>query len=118
MTEGRNYGRTVALVNNSATDERLIKNSDKYKPMDYILTMTNDELKKWREVNGYSQARLAKALAVAVMTVSRWERGVRAIPPFLGLALRWLEVEGGELEAMGRKRKKTRKENKRHGKHL
>ena len=75
--------------------------------MVYILAMTSDELKKWREVNGYSQARLAKVLAVAVMTVSRWERGVRAIPPFLRLALRCLELEGGDTKIMGRGRKKT-----------
>jgi transcriptional regulator with XRE-family HTH domain len=69
--------------------------------------MTSDELKKWREGNGYSQARLAKALEVAVMTVSRWERGVRAIPAFLHLALRCLELEGGDPEIVrrGRKRK-------------
>ena len=75
--------------------------------------MTTEELMKWREVNGYSQARLAKALAVAIMTVSRWERGVRAIPQFLGLALRCLELEGGgpEIVRRGRKKKtKTRKE--------
>ena len=80
---------------------------DKYKPMVYMLAMTSDELRKWREVNGYSQARLAKALTVAVMTVSRWERGVRAIPPFLHLALRFLELEGGgpEIVRQGRKKK-------------
>ena len=74
--------------------------------MVYILTMTSDELMKWREVNGYSQARLARVLTVAVMTVSRWERGVRAIPPFLGLALRCLELEGGGPEIVRRGRKK------------
>ena len=82
------------------------KTLDKYKPMVYMLTMTSDELRKWREVNGYSQARLAKALAVAVMTISRWERGVRAIPPFLHLALRFLELEGGGPEIVRRGRKK------------
>jgi transcriptional regulator with XRE-family HTH domain len=79
---------------------------DKYKPMVYMLAMTSDELKKWREGNGYSQARLSKALTVAVMTVSRWERGVRAIPPFLRLALRCLELEGGGPEIVRRGRKK------------
>lgn len=74
--------------------------------MVYMLAMTSDELKKWREGNGYSQAKLAKALAVAVMTVSRWERGVRAIPPFLRLALRCLELEGGGPEIVRRGRKK------------
>jgi transcriptional regulator with XRE-family HTH domain len=75
--------------------------------MVYMLAMTSDELRTWREVNGYSQARLAKALAVAVMTISRWERGVRAIPRFLRLALRCLELEGGGPEIVRRGRKKT-----------
>lgn len=74
--------------------------------MVHNINMTNEELKKWREVNGYSQARLARALAVAVMTVSRWERGVRAIPPFLALAIRCLELEGGGPEIVRRGRKK------------
>jgi len=78
-------------------------------------TMTSDELKQWREVNGYSQARLAKALGVAVMTVSRWERGVRAIPSFLRLALRCLELEGGDRGNVKRGRKVTGKEVERHG---
>ncbi|OHE26432.1 MAG: hypothetical protein A3J94_14080 [Syntrophus sp. RIFOXYC2_FULL_54_9] len=83
-----------------------------------MLTMTGDELRKWREGNGYSQARLAKALSVAVMTVSRWERGVRATPPFLHLALRFLELEGGGLEIVRQRRKKkteTGKEEQRNG---
>ncbi|HBB15743.1 MAG TPA: hypothetical protein DCZ97_01630 [Syntrophus sp. (in: bacteria)] len=86
--------------------------------MVYMLTMTGDELRKWREGNGYSQARLAKALSVAVMTVSRWERGVRATPPFLHLALRFLELEGGGLEIVRQRRKKkteTGKEEQRNG---
>jgi len=58
--------------------------------------MEANDLKKWREVNGYSQAKLAKALGVAVMTVSRWETGTRSIPSFLHLALRCLELEGGD----------------------
>jgi len=70
--------------------------------------MTNDELRKWRRVNGYSQARLAMSLEVAVMTVSRWERGVRSIPPFLKLALRCLELEGGGPEVVRRGPKRKR----------
>jgi transcriptional regulator with XRE-family HTH domain len=49
------------------------------------------QLKKWRRENGYSQNQLAKVLDVDVMTVSRWERGVRSIPPFLHLALECLK---------------------------
>ena len=72
--------------------------------MVYMLTMTSDELKKWREVNGYSQSGLAKALAVHTMTVSRWERGVREIPPFLHLALTSLE-----MQAKGKTKKRKEK---------
>jgi transcriptional regulator with XRE-family HTH domain len=57
-------------------------------------TMTRDELRKWRTGNGYTQARLAKALGIASMTVTRWEMGIRSIPPFLHLALKALE--GGD----------------------
>jgi transcriptional regulator with XRE-family HTH domain len=56
--------------------------------------MTRDELREWRTGNGYSQARLAKALGVASMTVTRWEMGIRSIPPFLHLAL--IALEGGD----------------------
>jgi transcriptional regulator with XRE-family HTH domain len=56
-------------------------------------TMTIDELKRWRAENGYSQAKLAKALCVASMTVSRWEMGIRSIPPYLHLALEALRVK-------------------------
>ena len=57
--------------------------------------MTPKGLKTWRKENGYSQAKLAKVLGVATMTVSRWERGVREIPSFLHLALECLELKGG-----------------------
>lgn len=73
--------------------------------MTYDRTMTQNELKKWREKNGYSQSELAKALGTHVMTVSQWERNIRTIPTFLHLALRCLELEGGEL-----KKGKTKKE--------
>jgi len=35
-----------------------------------------------------------------------WEKGMRVIPPFLHLALRCLELEGGELKARGKKKEK------------
>lgn len=73
--------------------------------MTYTRTMTHNELKKWREKNGYSQSDLAQALGTHVMTVSQWERKIRTIPTFLHLALRCLELEGGEL-----KKGKTKKE--------
>ena len=84
-------------------------------PMAYIAPMTKDELKTWRADNGYSQAKLATALGVASMTVTRWEMGIRSIPPYLHLALKALE--GGETESgvEGNGKKKTGKEDKRHG---
>ena len=66
--------------------------------------MTPKALKAWRKENGYSQARLAKVLGVATMTVSRWERGVREIPSFLHLALNSLELKGdGEPQTKTKK---------------
>jgi DNA-binding transcriptional regulator YiaG len=64
--------------------------------MAYIVTMTPEDLKKWREANEYSQNGLAEALSVHIMTVSRWERGVREIPPFLHLALTCFEMQAKE----------------------
>ena len=49
--------------------------------------MKPTELKAWRKKNGYSQAQLAKVLGVITLTISRWELGVREMPPFLHLAL-------------------------------
>lgn len=50
--------------------------------------MTPAELKAARLDKGLSQAALATILGVDVMTVSRWERALREIPPFLGLAMK------------------------------
>jgi transcriptional regulator with XRE-family HTH domain len=72
--------------------------------------MTPAALKKWRSKNGYSQGRLAKVLSVDVMTVSRWERSVGRIPPFLHLALECMEMKGGEpAHAKGSKTKMKRR---------
>jgi transcriptional regulator with XRE-family HTH domain len=49
--------------------------------------MTPTDLQAWRQQAGLSQVGLAALLGVDVMTISRWERGERAIPPFLHLAL-------------------------------
>lgn len=59
--------------------------------------MKPKELQNWRQSNGYSQSQLAEALGIAVMTVSRWERASRDIPPFLHLALKSLPKKGGEI---------------------
>jgi transcriptional regulator with XRE-family HTH domain len=53
--------------------------------------MEGRELAIWRKRHGLSQKQLAQGLGVDVMTVSRWERGVRGIPPHLPLALEALE---------------------------
>jgi DNA-binding transcriptional regulator YiaG len=53
--------------------------------------MTAQELRERREALSLSQGKLAALLGVDVMTISRWERGVRTMPPFLGLALEALE---------------------------
>jgi transcriptional regulator with XRE-family HTH domain len=71
--------------------------------------MISKELKEWRQNHGYSQSQLARALSVAVMTVSRWETGTRTIPSFLHLALRCLELEGGESKNKGTEKKKERR---------
>jgi len=71
--------------------------------------MKTDELKSWRQKNGYSQGQLAKVLGVDVMTVSRWERGVREIPSFLYLALAYLELKGKEIQPTGKRKRERRK---------
>ncbi len=82
-------------------------------PMDQyiLLSVTPAHLKAWRDDNGYTQVDLALALGVIPLTVSRWERGVREIPPFLHLALEALEQRGGEQTTRGkvRKRKQERR---------
>jgi transcriptional regulator with XRE-family HTH domain len=59
--------------------------------------MKSHELKKWRLRNNYSQTDLARALGVSNITISRWERQEREIPPFLHLALKCLKKKGGEI---------------------
>jgi len=76
--------------------------------MTYTKTMTHNELKEWRKDHNYSQSQLAKALGTHVMTVSQWERNIRTIPTFLHLALRCLELEGGESKK-GKTKKERRK---------
>ena len=54
--------------------------------------MTPNELLSRRRALGLSQAELATRLGVATNTVARWERGERAIPPYLQLALQVIEI--------------------------
>ena len=90
-----------------------IKNNvhiDNCMPMVYYLIMTSKDLKTWRAENVYTQKQLADALGVAIMTVSRWETGLREIPSYLHLALECLKAKGGELRASkGMKTKKERR---------
>jgi transcriptional regulator with XRE-family HTH domain len=55
--------------------------------------MTAAALRAWRTRAGWSQRRLAGALAVPVNTVARWERGEMPIrhPTILRLALERLD---------------------------
>ena len=76
--------------------------------MDYTESMTTKELKAWRKKKGYSQSHLAKVLDVTTQTISRWERGTRTIPHFLHLALRCIEIEGGEKVTRATKNGKER----------
>ena len=55
--------------------------------------MDADELREKRKALEMTQAQLAKALGVNVMTVSRWERGLRSIPSHLPLALEAIEAK-------------------------
>jgi len=92
------------LVNGKSEDFNKLP-LDIYRHMVYISIMRPAELKEWRQRIGCSQAKLAGELGVDVMTVSRWERGVREIPSFLHLALGYLELKGVETK----KRTKLRK---------
>ena len=74
----------------------LKKDLTRNRPLVYTPIMDSSELSKWRKDQGYTQRHLADLLGVDVMTVSRWERNLRNIPPFLHLALKYLEVKGGE----------------------
>lgn len=49
--------------------------------------MTPAELKAWRAAQNLTQPALAALLGIHEMTLSRWERGERIIPPYLHLAL-------------------------------
>ena len=70
--------------------------------------MTPKTLKAWRKRNGYSQSQLAKVLGVASLTISRWERGFRGIPPFLHLTLECVEKKGGKKTKVTKSKKGRR----------
>lgn len=60
--------------------------------------MKPEDLQAWRKKTGYSQGQLARVLEVDVMTVSRWERAVMKIPPYLKWSLAYIELKGEELK--------------------
>jgi DNA-binding XRE family transcriptional regulator len=66
--------------------------------------VTPQELVEWRKKNGYSQISLGKALGVSNITIFRWEKEMRAIPSFLHLALKYLELKGGGTKKVTRKK--------------
>ena len=53
--------------------------------------LSPEELKAWRLKYDLSQAELAELLGVRQSAISRWESGIHAIPPYLALALKYLE---------------------------
>jgi len=69
--------------------------------MDYCKIMNGRDLRNWREKWGLPQRALAQLLKVDVMTISRWERGVRGLPSFLPITLEALE---NRLEKGGKDR--------------
>lgn len=60
--------------------------------------MTPAELKAWRTEQNLTQLALAALLGIHEITLSRFERGERPIPPYLHLA----------LEALAARRKRKR----------
>jgi transcriptional regulator with XRE-family HTH domain len=66
-----------------------------------------DDLRDWRKANFLSQSELAGLLGVWPLTISKWERGDRAIPPYLELALETLA--GRRKSLIGYLRKSRRK---------
>ncbi len=63
--------------------------------------MRPSELAKWRQKQGLTQKELAEKLGVAENTVFRWEKAMRAIPPFLHLTLECMERKGGKDKTKG-----------------
>jgi DNA-binding transcriptional regulator YiaG len=68
------------------------------RPLAYIVPMKGNDLSNWRKKQRRTQMQLANDLGVDVTTVSRWERGVRGMPPHIPLALEALEnrIKGGK----------------------
>jgi transcriptional regulator with XRE-family HTH domain len=56
--------------------------------------MTPASLKKWRKSRALTLESMGSLLGVTAVTVSRWERSLRKIPPFLHLALKCISEKG------------------------
>jgi transcriptional regulator with XRE-family HTH domain len=63
-----------------------------------MLIMKADELKQWRENWNLSREELARELKTTSVTIWRWEKGLRGIPPYLHLAL--IQIQGTFIEML------------------
>src|SRR5262249_27301107 len=63
--------------------------------IDYSAVMKPEELQQQRERLRLTQQELAVKLGVAVMTVSKWERGIHRIPESVALLLQQMRPEKG-----------------------
>jgi DNA-binding XRE family transcriptional regulator len=75
----------------------------------YTIYMKPEELKTWRLKHGFTQGGLGSVLGVTKTTVFRWEKGLRDIPPFLGLALESIKKGAGARKAGRPKSSATKK---------
>jgi transcriptional regulator with XRE-family HTH domain len=71
--------------------------------------MTSSELIRWRKKNSCSQGILSIVLGIDVITISRWERGIQKIPPFLHYALEHIESQGHIVSDAIEKRNEERR---------
>jgi Predicted transcriptional regulators len=55
--------------------------------MNYVELIRDGKLRYQRELRGWGQERLAKAVGVSTKTISRWERGETLPYPFYGKRL-------------------------------
>lgn len=60
--------------------------------------MNRLELKRWRTARRLTLAQLGELLGVDKQTVFRWEAGTSTVPPYLHLALSFLDMTALQLE--------------------
>lgn len=56
--------------------------------------MNRLELRAWRDARGLTLVQLGMLLGVDKQTVHRWETGMTTVPPYLHLALAYLDASG------------------------